>query len=279
MQPLNDRQHDIIALARAIGKVTVEDLAARFDVTPQTIRRDLNELCDRRVLTRTHGGALISSSVENLSYEARRFIAADAKRAIGIAAAALIPNKSSLFINIGTTTEEVANALATHEDLLVITNNLNVAITLYRHPALEVIVAGGPVRRSDGAIIGSAAVDHIRQFKVDTAVIGASALDEDGSLLDFDALEVNVSRAIIENARRVMLVCDRMKLERAAPVRIGHMSQIHTFVTDRLESSALRQVCTTCGVEVVEADLEASKTARQNPASPSANPPSAAALP
>ncbi len=77
MQPLNDRQNEIVALARQVGKVTVEDLSARFDVTPQTIRRDLNELCERRILSRTHGGAMISSSVENVSYEARRFIAAD----------------------------------------------------------------------------------------------------------------------------------------------------------------------------------------------------------
>jgi DeoR family glycerol-3-phosphate regulon repressor len=253
MQPLNDRQNDIIVLARTTGRVTVEDLAARFDVTPQTIRRDLNELCERRVLTRTHGGAVISSSVENLSYEARRFIAATAKRAIGVAAADLIPNKSSLFINIGTTTEEVAAALTNHEDLLVITNNLNVAMKLYRHASIEVIVAGGPVRRSDGAIVGSAAVDLIRQFKVDTAVIGASALDSDGSLLDFDALEVNVSRAIIDNARHVILVCDHTKLERASPVRIGHMSQVHAFVTDRLTSPGLRQVCVANGVKVIEA--------------------------
>lgn len=253
MQPLNERQNDIIALARVNGRVTVEELAARFEVTPQTIRRDLNELCDRRVLTRTHGGALITSSIENLSYEARRFIAADAKRAIGIAAAALIPNNSSLFINIGTTTEEVAAALVNHSDLRVITNNLNVAMTLHRHASIEVIVAGGPVRRSDGAVIGSAAVDLIRQFKVDTAVIGTSALDDDGSLLDFDVLEVSVSRAMIENARRVVLCCDRMKLERAAPVRIAHMARVHSFVTDRLDSAALRQVCTTHGVQVVEA--------------------------
>jgi len=253
MQPLNDRQNEIVALARLVGKVTVEDLSARFDVTPQTIRRDLNELCERRILSRTHGGAMISSSVENVSYEARRFIAAEAKRAIGAAAAALIPNKSSLFINIGTTTEEVAAALSAHENLLVITNNLNVAMNLYRHPTTEVIVAGGPVRRSDGAVIGPAAVELIRQFRVDTAVIGASALDDDGTLLDFDALEVNVSRAIIENARRVLLVCDRMKLERAAPVRIGHISQIDVFVTDRLESAALRQVCLAHHVQIIEA--------------------------
>jgi DeoR family glycerol-3-phosphate regulon repressor len=253
MQPLNERQNTIVTLARSIGRVTVEDLAARFDVTPQTIRRDLNELCDLRVLARTHGGAVIASSVENLSYEARRFIAATEKREIGIAAAALIPNQCSLFINIGTTTEEVATALKNHQNLLVITNNLNVAMALYRHPTIEVIVAGGLVRRSDGAVIGSSAVELIRQFKVDMAVIGASALDEDGSLLDYDPREVNVSRAIIDNARSVLLVCDRTKLDRAAPVRIGHMSEIHAFVTDQLNSAKLREVCNTHGVKVVEA--------------------------
>ncbi len=252
MFQFSDRQHEIVSLARTVGRVLVDELAEKFGVTPQTIRRDLGELCERNILMRTHGGAVVSSSVENLSYEARRFIAATSKRAIGVAAAALIPNNSSLFINIGTTTEEVAVALSGHEDLLVITNNLNVATTLYRRQSIEVIVAGGPVRHADGAIIGSAAVDLIRQFKVDTAVIGASALDEDGSLLDFDALEVTVSRAIIENARRVMLVCDKTKIGRAAPVRIGHMSQIDIFITDRLESALLRQVCADQHVEIVE---------------------------
>ncbi|MGA2551961.1 MAG: DeoR/GlpR family DNA-binding transcription regulator [Burkholderiaceae bacterium] len=254
MQPLNDRQQSIVALARSAGRVSVEELAAMFDVTHQTIRRDLNELCDRSVLTRTHGGAVVSSSVENLSYEARRYIAAPQKRAIGLAAAALIPNKSSLFLNIGTTTEEVASALANHENLLVITNNLNVAMSLYPRRSIDVIVAGGPVRRSDGAVVGSATVELIRQFKVDTAVIGASALDEDGSLLDYDAIEVNVSRTIIENARRVILVCDHTKLERAAPVRIAHISQIDTFVTDRLNSAVLRRVCESHGVKIIETD-------------------------
>jgi len=252
MQPLNDRQNTIVTLARSVGRVTVEELAARFDVTPQTIRRDLNELCDLQVLARTHGGAIIASSVENLSYEARRFIAAAEKRDIGLAAAALIPNQCSLFINIGTTTEEVANALQNHQNLLVITNNLNVAMALYRHPTIEVITAGGLVRRSDGAVIGSSAVELIRQFKVDIAVIGASALEEDGSLLDYDPREVSVSRAIIDNARRVLLVCDQTKLDRAAPVRIGHISEIHAFVTDRLTSSRLRDLCASHDVQLIE---------------------------
>ncbi len=253
MQNPTTRQAEILALARVQGQVSVDDLASRFSVTPQTIRKDLNDLCDQRLLSRVHGGATLASGVENLHYEARRQIAAEEKRAIGAAAAALIPNKSSLFINIGTTTEEVARALRGHEDLLVITNNLNVATMLYGHPRIDVIVAGGPVRRTDGAVVGASAVDLIRQFKVDTAIVGASAIDEEGALLDFDYREVRVSQAIMENARRVILVADRLKLERTAPVRIAHLSQVQIYVTDHLPSARLRALCATHGVELIEA--------------------------
>lgn len=252
MEALNDRQRDIVELARVSGRVRVEELAARFDVSAQTIRKDLNDLCNRRLLSRVHGGAVVASGVANLSYEARRFISQAEKQAIGRAAAQLIANNSSLFINIGTTTEEVARALQDHEGLLVITNNLNVATLLYPHPKIDVIVAGGPVRRGDGGVIGSAAVDVINQFKVDCAVIGASAIDEEGALLDFDYREVRVSRAIIENARQVILVADKLKLERAAPVRIGHIAEIDIFVTDALVSETLAATCAAEGVRVVE---------------------------
>ena len=255
--PLNDlssRQLEIVQLARSAGRVSVEDLAARFKVSPQTIRKDLNDLCDQRLMSRVHGGAVLSSSVENVAYAARRLIAAEEKRAIGAAAASLIANGSSLFINIGTTTEEVARHLSDHSDLLVITNNLNVAMQLHALPEIEVIVAGGPVRRSDGAIIGATAVDFVRQFKVDTAIIGASAIDEDGSLLDFDYREVRVAQAIIENARQVILVADRLKLERAAPVRLARLAQVHVFVTDRLPSARLRALCEASRVRLIETD-------------------------
>jgi DeoR family transcriptional regulator, glycerol-3-phosphate regulon repressor len=253
MDDVNLRRQEILALARAQGRVNVEGLAARFQVTPQTIRKDLKDLSDQRLLSRVHGGAVIASGVENVNYEARRFIAREQKRAIGVAAAKLIPNNTSLFINIGTTTEEVAHALLDHEGLLVITNNINVATILYRHPRIEVIIAGGPVRRSDGGVIGGAAVDFIRQFKVDMAVIGASAIDEMGALLDFDYREVRVSQAIIDNSRQVLLVADRLKFERSAPVRIGHISQIDMFVTDELTSMPMAELCRTHGVKVVEA--------------------------
>jgi DeoR family transcriptional regulator, glycerol-3-phosphate regulon repressor len=253
MPGLSHRQTEILNLARASGRVLVEDLARRFDVSAQTIRKDLNDLCEQRALTRIHGGAMIASGVENLAYEARRFVAADEKKAIGAAAAALIPNGCSLFINIGTTTEEVASALTSHEDLLVITNNLNVAMLLYRYPRIEVVVAGGAVRRADGAVVGSTATQLIGQFKVDYAIIGVSAIDEEGALLDFDYREVQVAQAIIANARSVMLVADSTKLRRSAPVRIAHISQIQTFVTDQELPERLATICHGKGIEVMAA--------------------------
>jgi DeoR family transcriptional regulator, glycerol-3-phosphate regulon repressor len=253
LMTIPQRQSEILNLARMLGRVTVDDLSRRFEVSAQTIRKDLNELCERRSLTRVHGGAIIASGIENLAYEARRFVAADEKRAIGVAAGELIPNGCSLFINIGTTTEEVANALRSHEDLLVITNNLNVAMALYRHPRIEVVVAGGSVRRTDGAVIGSSANDLIQQFKVDYAIVGASAIDEEGALLDFDYREVQAAQAIIANARNVILVADSTKFRRTAPVRIGHISQMQTFVTDGSLPDGLRQICLTRGITVIEA--------------------------
>jgi DeoR family glycerol-3-phosphate regulon repressor len=246
------RQNTILEIARQSGRVLVDELADRFDVTPQTIRKDLNELCEKRLLTRIHGGAILSSGVENVGYEARRMIASEEKEAIALATAARIPDHASLFINIGTTTEAVARALLQHKGLMVITNNLNVASLMRAYPQIEVVIAGGVVRRSDGGVVGEAAVDFIRQFKVDFAVIGSSAVDADGALLDYDYREVRVAQAIIGNARHVVLVCDSTKFDRSAPVRIAHLSQVSTFITDRCPSEAVRRICADNAVELVE---------------------------
>lgn len=249
---LTPRQQEILDLAKSEKRVLVDELALRFAVTPQTIRKDLNDLCDGKVLTRIHGGALFPSGNENVKYEARRSIAAPEKQAIGEAAAAMIPNNSSLFINIGTTTEAVGEALLNHRELMVITNNINVANRLRVYPSIEVVIAGGVVRGSDGGIVGEAAVDFIRQFKVDFAVIGVSAIDKDGALLDFDYREVKVAQAIIANARHVILVSDSTKFERTAPVRIGHISQVQTFITDHCAIENVRAICLEQDVRLVE---------------------------
>src|SRR5690606_9227156 len=143
---LPPRHAEIVQMAKDNGRVLVDQLAAHFSVTPQTIRKDLNDLCDQRLLTRIHGGALFPSGIENMQYEARRKIAADEKDAIGRAAAGLIPDSASLFVNIGTTTEAVSNALLDHQGLMVITNNINVANRMRGYPSIEVGIAGGVVR-------------------------------------------------------------------------------------------------------------------------------------
>jgi DeoR family glycerol-3-phosphate regulon repressor len=120
-------------------------------------------------------------------------------------------------------------------------------------PTFDVIIAGGAVRGSDGGIVGEAAVDFINQFKVDFAVIGTSAIDADGSLLDFDFREVKVAQAILANARHAVLVADSTKFERTAPVRIAHLSMVHTFITDRRVPPAIRTLCGEAGVRLVEA--------------------------
>lgn len=240
---LSPRQSDIVRLARSSGRVDVDSLASQFQVTPQTIRKDLNELCEHGVLQRYHGGAMVSSGVANMAYESRREMAPDAKNRIGELAASLIPDDSSILINIGTTTEQVAMALRDRRGLMVITNNINVAHILQGSPEIEVVVAGGVLRHADGGIVGEAAVEFIRQFKVDYAVVGASAIDLDGSLLDFDYREVSVTKAILAGTRKSILVADSMKFSRSAPVRIGHLSELDCFVTDEVPPASILAVC------------------------------------
>ncbi|PLY14263.1 MAG: DeoR family transcriptional regulator [Sedimenticola sp.] len=248
---LNPRQKEILNHVRIRGEVQVDPLAETFNVTPQTIRRDLNQLREMGLLHRVHGGAIVHDGVANLGYEARRRIAKDEKEAIAHCAADLIPDDTSLFINIGTTTEQVARYLASHVGLLVITNNINVVNTLRECEAMQVMTAGGIVRREDGGIVGDATVDFIAQFKVDFAVVGASAIEEDGTVLDYDPREVRVAQAIIANARSVILVADSTKFERNAPIRIVDISKVDYFVTDRMPSPEFTAICKEQGVTLI----------------------------
>ncbi|AYF87982.1 DeoR family transcriptional regulator [Pseudomonas sp. JS3066] len=239
---LGPRQQDILDLTRERGYVSIDELAQAFGVTPQTIRRDINQLAEHGLLRRTHGGAASEgSSTQNTAYAMRAGQNRDEKQRIADAVAEYIPDHASLFINIGTTTEAIARALMGHKGLKVITNNLHVAAQLADKPDFEVLVAGGTVR-SDGGIVGQAAVDFIQQFKVDYALVGISGIDEDGSLLDFDYQEVRVSQAIIENARQVFLAADSSKFGRNAVVRLGAISLVDRLFTDHQPSPALTRL-------------------------------------
>lgn len=241
---------EIIEIARQQGKVTVEGLAGHFGVTVQTIRRDLSELADAGQLERVHGGAILPSGVANIGYEDRRGLNADVKGIIARACAAAIPSNVSVFLNIGTSTEAVARALLSHRNLMVVTNNMNVAQTLAASPDCRIVVAGGALRRSDGGLVGNLTVRTIEQFKFDYAVIGCSALDEDGDLLDFDFEEVGVSQTIIRQARHTYLVADHSKFARSAPARIASLADIDHLFTDGPVPSALVARCAQWGTQI-----------------------------
>lgn len=227
------RHERILELVNRQGFVTIEELVQAFGVTPQTVRRDLNILHEQHQLRRHHGGAgAIGSSTTNTAYQQRQVLQAAEKRLIATAVATSIPDHASLFINIGTTNEAIAQALLARRGLKVITNNLHVANTLGPREDFEVIIAGGQVRSTDGGIIGEATLDLVHQFKVDFAVIGISGIDDDGTLLDFDYHEVRVSQAMCANARRVYLAADHSKFGRKAMIRLGSLADIDTLFTD-----------------------------------------------
>ena len=246
----NFRHPEILALAKTMGKVTVEGLAAHFDVTVQTIRRDLSDLADLGHLERVHGGAVLPSGVKNIGYSDRRKLNEAAKTAIGGQCAADIPDGASLCITIGTTTESVARALMTHENLLVVTNNMNVANILVGNPRAEIIVTGGNLRRTDGGLVGALTQKSLEQFKIDIAVVSCSAIDIAGDLLDFDVSEVEVNKTVLRNARRRVLVIDHSKFKRTAPVRIGSLFEFNAIYTDRPLPALLASRCHDAKIEV-----------------------------
>lgn len=226
------RHPEILRIARRDGLVSVEALSDALGVSHQTIRRDLSDLAEAGQLERVHGGAVLPSGTANIAYAERRALNNAAKSAIAEACVAKIPDGASLCLNIGTTTEAVARALGQRRDLLVVTNNLNVAEILSLHDGARVVVTGGDLRAADGGLTGPLAAEAVARFRVDFAVIGCSALDPGGDLLDFDMAEVEVSRAMIAAARQGVLVADHSKFKRAAPARIAHLAQLDRFVTD-----------------------------------------------
>ena len=168
---------------------------------------------------------------------------ADEKSAIAERTASLIPDGSSLFINIGTTTERVVDFLKNHSQLLVITNNMNVATSMWPMGQHEVMVAGGTIRHEDGGIVGPSTEDFIDNFKVDYAVIGCSAIDGAGEVFDYDPREVRVTQHIIQRAASTVLVADSMKFTRRAPARICTLDQVDYLVTDNGISADARSMC------------------------------------
>lgn len=248
---LSIRQGKILSLVEDDGQADVDGLAQLFDVSTQTIRRDLTGLCDLGLTQRTHGGVKRTIKNANAPHSDRIEENKHQKNMIALAAATLVPNNCSIALNIGTTTERVARAIKDHKNLMVLSNNLNIITQFVGSSARELILVGGSVRQSDGAIIGEGAVDFISRYKVDFAIIGASSLDSEGSVLDFDEREVAVARAILKNARTKILVCDSSKFARTAPVRICQVGELDYFVTDCDPPEKFKHAAELAGTKII----------------------------
>jgi DeoR family transcriptional regulator, glycerol-3-phosphate regulon repressor len=229
-----ERRDAIFELVRRRGFVSIEALAVQFGVTSQTIRRDIKSLCDSNLLVRHHGGAGLPSSIVNADFAARRISQLAEKEAIASAIADFVPDNATIFITIGTTMEMIARALLKRRNLRIITNNLHAAVALHPQTDFSISIVAGTVRAHNGGIVGAAAIEAISQYRVDFAIVGTGAVEEDGTLLDFYADEVAVSQAMMKNARKVLLATDHSKFNRTAVVRQGSMADISAVFTDQV---------------------------------------------
>lgn len=243
------RHKQIVELVTQKGYISTEDLVSVFSVTSQTIRRDLNELAEQNLIRRHHGGAASPSSTKNSDYQERKHFFSKEKQAIAQRVASLIKNGSSLFIDIGSTPEAVAHALLEHQNLQIVTNNLNAAHILMKKADFNITIAGGNLRE-DGGMIGEATVDFISQFRLDYGILGISAIDADGTLLDYDFHEVQVKRALMKASRQILLPVDHSKFNRHATVKLAAIQEMDVVLTDLPPNDNIRELLQQANVQL-----------------------------
>lgn len=233
-----ERRRQIASLTAVHGRITVIDLAERFDVTPETIRRDLTVLDEEGALHRVHGGAVPTNTFQTreTAIEERRGAAPEAKVRIGTAAAGLLPDSGTVFLDAGTTTAMLAHAIAEAPEkarnLTFITNCLPIAVRLGSAGITDVELLGGQIRAITQAVVGDITLRAIGINHADIAFIGTNALSLNHGLSTADAREAAVKRAMIVNADRVVTMCDSSKFGRDYLVSFAPVSEIDVVVTD-----------------------------------------------
>lgn len=227
------RREEIAALVMEQGAVTVGALAERFNVSMQTIRRDVDVLCEDSMMRRAHGRIELGKEFLNTPFDQRAGTNRTGKRAIGEAAAELISDGSTLFISIGSTPLSVAQSLRRRKGLTVITNNLSAAMALSEEVSNRIILPGGELRLPDRDILGNDVLDFFGRFRADFALCGVAGVAEDGGLLDFHTSEVRVRQKICKNAQHSLLVADVSKFGRMAPALGDNIADMDHVIIDR----------------------------------------------
>jgi len=229
---MNSRQQKILDLLREHHEVSVHALSADFGVSAMTVRRDLEQLERARLATRTHGGAISSrSAVIEFAFLARNLERLAEKRAIAREMALRVRAGTTLVLDTGTTTLEVARELTRTADLRVLTTSLAIASVLFAHEQISLTLLGGAVRHDSPDLIGPLTEENLRRFRPDLAIVGADAACEDG--LYTATLDIaRITGAMIEGARETWLVADSRKFSRRSFVRFASWDRVPHLVTD-----------------------------------------------
>ncbi|WP_116085471.1 DeoR/GlpR family DNA-binding transcription regulator [Tropicimonas sp. IMCC34011] len=232
---LNRRQTEILARVESLGFVTIESMAEEFDVSAQTVRRDIILLSDAGLLQRFHGGAGIGSGgigateTVRLDHEHKRGVAIDEKQRVAEMAADLLPEGASLFVDVGTTCEITAIALNRRPGFRIFTNSMRVALA-FDPAAHDVNVLGRKVEGRDGSLVGEEIMLSLAALRVDCALIGCSAVDVDGRVMDFDLSKIAVKKAAMNAATRKFLIATPSKFGRTALSAFADVSDFDAVI-------------------------------------------------
>ena len=248
---MSSRHEEIISLIRRRGFVSIGRLAQSFQVSEQTVRRDLKDLDEQGLVTKYHGGAGLPHGPSDINYEKRKARLPVEKQRIALAVAERIPEGTTVFIDIGTTMEAVAEALLGHKRLTIVTNHITVATILSRRSEFQVILAGGILKRNDHATTGEATREFLEKFRVGYGVFGIGGIDDDGELLDFDFRDIGVSAAAMRISRRRFVALDHSKFNTDALASVGHLGDVDAIFTDQQPPENLRPIIKSHGVEVI----------------------------
>ena len=227
-----DRRNQIVEMLNQQQTVKNTDLMERFNISIETVRRDLAFLEEQGILERIYGGAVKKTyrSTEPI-YSSRVKENEQEKRAIARAAVQLIEPKDTIFLDLGTTVLFLAKEIPPEQKLTVFTNALRTAITLSDNPGCQVILPGGTLRTTELSVSGSLAEENMRRFNVDKAFIGGAGVTEDG-ITDFHIGEADLRRQIIENARQVIVLADYSKFGIRAVSNVCSLQDVNVLVTD-----------------------------------------------
>ncbi|MDQ1680099.1 MAG: DeoR family transcriptional regulator, fructose operon transcriptional repressor [Frankiaceae bacterium] len=228
-----ERHQAIAQIARAHGRVEVMSLAAELDVTPETVRRDLSVLERQGIVRRVHGGAI---PVERLGFEpalsARNAVMTAEKERIAKAALAELPDEGAILLDAGTTTARIADILPTDREFTVVTNAIQIASALAARPNVTLLILGGRVRGRTLAAVDRWAVELLADTYVDVAFLGTNGISVDRGLTTPDTTEAGVKRAMINAARRTVVVADHTKFGNDNLSRFGALEAVDTVISD-----------------------------------------------